>query len=147
MITVLFTRAATRSGFLTPLILVGRPRDYFDVGDGCQRRNLLVTVLEILVTSIHYFFTLASGTNIQNMSPRLKFCHQNSKIATNSSHQHRCCHQALISFSLSSKFRPKKIRTGCIFREQDCTYEYIIIYFFQICKSPALGSIYEFNTI
>ena len=44
---------------------------YIDVGDGCWRRNVLVTVLAILVTNIHYLFTLASGTNIQKMSPTL----------------------------------------------------------------------------
>ena len=31
--------------------------------------KMLVTVLAILVTNIHYLFTLASGTNIQKMSP------------------------------------------------------------------------------
>ena len=41
---------------------------FIDVGDGCWRRNVLVTVLAILVTNIHYLFTLASGTNIQKMS-------------------------------------------------------------------------------
>ena len=36
------------------------------VGDNYK---MLVTVLAILVTNIHYLFTLASGTNIQKMSP------------------------------------------------------------------------------
>ena len=36
-------------------------KGYIDVGDGCWRRNVLVTILAILVTNILYLFTLASG--------------------------------------------------------------------------------------
>ena len=36
----------------------------------------LVTVLAVFVTNILYLLTLASGTNIQKMSPISKFCHQ-----------------------------------------------------------------------
>ena len=79
MITVLFARPATRSGFLAWLIFVGRPRDYFDVGD--QDLNS--------VTKIEKFYLLVWVLN----------------------------------------FGRRKNRTSCIFREQDCTYEYIIIYF------------------
>ena len=43
------------------------------VGDNYK---ILVTVLAIFITNIHYFFALqvASGTNIQRMSPTSKFC-------------------------------------------------------------------------
>ena len=37
--------------------------------------KVLVTILVILITNIHDFFTLASGTNIQKMSPTSR-CHQ-----------------------------------------------------------------------
>ena len=50
------------------------------VGDNIK---VLVTRLAILVTNIHYLFTLASGTNIQRMLPTSKFCHQHPKIVTN----------------------------------------------------------------
>ena len=50
------------------------------VGDNIK---MLVTVLAILVTNIHYLFILASGTDIQKMSPRSKFCHQHPKIVSN----------------------------------------------------------------
>ena len=49
--------------------------------------KMLVTVLAIiflvkkfLVTNILFVFNLASCTNIENMSPTLKFCHQHPKI-------------------------------------------------------------------
>ena len=45
--------------------------------------KMVVTVLAILVTDIHYIFTLASVTNIQKMSPTMKFCHQNLQIVIN----------------------------------------------------------------
>ena len=45
--------------------------------------KMLVTVVALLVTNIHYRFTLASGTNILKMSPTSKFCQQHSKINTN----------------------------------------------------------------
>ena len=48
------------------------------VGDN---NKILVTILAILVTNIHYLFTLASGTNFQKISPTSKF-----------SHQHHCHH-------------------------------------------------------
>ena len=60
--------------------------------------TMLVTVLAILVTNIHYLFTLASGINIQKMSLTSKFCHQHPKIVTNFKlltsrcHQHHCHH-------------------------------------------------------
>ena len=38
--------------------------------------KILVTVSAILVTNIDYLFRLASGTNIQKMSPTSKFSHQ-----------------------------------------------------------------------
>ena len=57
---------------------------YIDVGDGCWRRNLLVTTItvcdsvgDILVTNIHYLFKLTSGINIQKMSPNSKFNNTN----------------------------------------------------------------------
>ena len=42
--------------------------DYIDVGDGCWRRNMLVTVLAFLVTNIHYLFA-SPGSNIHKISP------------------------------------------------------------------------------
>ena len=45
--------------------------------------KMLVTVVALLITNIHYRFTLASGTNILKMSPTSKFCQQHSKINTN----------------------------------------------------------------
>ena len=65
------------------------------VGDNFK---MLVTVFAISFTHILYLLTLASGTNIQKMSPRSKFCRQNSKIVTNyksptsQCHQHACSH-------------------------------------------------------
>ena len=50
------------------------------VGDNYK---MLVTVLAILVTNIHYLFTLASGTNIQKMSSTSKFNRQHPQIITN----------------------------------------------------------------
>ena len=50
------------------------------VGDNYE---MLVTVLAILVTNIHYLFTLASGTNIPKMSPTSKFGYEHPKIVTN----------------------------------------------------------------
>ena len=46
--------------------------------------TMLVTVLAmtVLVTNIHSLFILASGTNIQKMSPTSKFCHQDPKFIT-----------------------------------------------------------------
>ena len=55
------------------------------VGDNFK---MLVTVLAFLVTNIHYLFTLASGTNIQKMSPTSKFSHQHPQIVPTLSHQH-----------------------------------------------------------
>ncbi len=45
--------------------------------------KMLLTVLAFLVNNLHYLFTLASGTNIQKMSPTSKFSHQHSQIFTN----------------------------------------------------------------
>ena len=44
---------------------------HIDVGDESVGDNykMLVTVLTVLVTNIHYFYTLAPGINIQKMSP------------------------------------------------------------------------------
>ena len=57
--------------------------DYIDVGDGCWRRNVLVTSLScwwqfwpFLDTNFRYLFILASGTNIQKMLQTSKVCHQ-----------------------------------------------------------------------
>merc|ERR1711917_72586 len=61
---------------------------------GCWRRMLetkcvgdnykmFVTILAILVTNIHYLFTLASCTNIQKMLPTSNFVHQHPKIVIN----------------------------------------------------------------
>ena len=57
--------------------------DYIDVGDGCWRRNMLVTIIRcvwqflvILVINIHFLFTLLLGINIQTMSPTSSNCHQ-----------------------------------------------------------------------
>ena len=47
-----------------------------------ENYKMLVTVLAVLVTNIYYLFTLASGTNIQKMSPTSKFCHQQPKNFT-----------------------------------------------------------------
>ena len=83
------------------------------------------------------FWSPASTIFLHERGRTFKRCHQDwnsvTKIKKN-------CHQlqvtnitiaalALLSFSLSSQFPPKKNRTSCIFREQDCTYEYILIYF------------------
>ena len=60
---------------------------------------MLVTVLAVFVTNILYHSTLASGTNVQKMSPISKFCHQHTNIVTNiklppsTGHQHLCSHQ------------------------------------------------------
>ena len=54
---------------------------------------MLVTVLAILVTNFHYLFTLASGTNIQKMSPTSKFSHQNPKIVASFKSPTLRCHQ------------------------------------------------------
>ena len=60
--------------------------DYIDVGDGCWRRNVLVTVLAILVTNILYLLTIA---------PTFKICRQYSnsvvsilKLSRMVCHQH-----------------------------------------------------------
>ena len=59
--------------------------------------KMLVTVLAIFVTNIHYSFTVASGNNIQKMSPTSNFSHQfedvfddifNRSLATRIDHQH-----------------------------------------------------------
>ena len=56
-----------------------------DVGDEMfgDYFEMLVTVLAILVTKIHYLFILALGNNIQTVSPTSTFCHQHQKIVTN----------------------------------------------------------------
>ena len=48
-----------------------------------DNNKMLVTILAIFVASIHYFFTLASGTNIQKMSPTSKFSKQHPQIVSN----------------------------------------------------------------
>ena len=51
-----------------------------DVGDGCWRQNVLVTIIRyccrfgcfaktVLVTNINYHSTQAPGTNVERMSP------------------------------------------------------------------------------
>ena len=63
------------------------------VGDNFE---ILVTALAVFVTNILYHSTLASGTNVQKMSPISKFCHQHPKIFTDikspisTCHQHQC---------------------------------------------------------
>ena len=57
-----------------------------DVGDGCWRQNLLVTiitVLAILVTNIYLILTMASRPIIQKISLTSKFSHQHPNIVTN----------------------------------------------------------------
>ena len=51
---------------------------YIDVGgEMCWwQLKVLVTVLAISITNIHYLLILASGTNIQKMSPTLSHKHQ-----------------------------------------------------------------------
>ena len=44
---------------------------------------MLVTVMAILLTNVHYLFTLASGANIQKMSPTSEFSHRYPRIFTN----------------------------------------------------------------
>ena len=60
------------------------------VGDNFE---MLVTVLAHFVTNILFLLLLASGTNIEKMSPISKFCHQhkvtNIKSPTSTCHQHR----------------------------------------------------------
>ena len=50
--------------------------------------KMLVTFLAILVTNVHYLFTLATDTNIQTMSPRSEFFHQHPKTVANVKSQH-----------------------------------------------------------
>ena len=45
--------------------------------------SMLVTVFAILVININYPLTLASGADIQKLSPRSKFCDQHPKIVAN----------------------------------------------------------------
>ena len=67
---------------------------YIHVGDGSMLvTEILVTVLAILDTNVNYIFTLAPGTNIQEMSPTSKFCQQNPKIGANSKSPTSGCHQ------------------------------------------------------
>jgi len=57
---------------------------YIDVGDKCSKRNVLVTVLTCWCRlMVKIVFTLASGTNIQKMSPRSRLCHQHPKTVAN----------------------------------------------------------------
>ena len=61
---------------------------YIDVGDGCLRQNVLVT--------IHYL----ASYNIQNMSPTSKFSHQHQQIVANLSSptsRRKPIHEALVS--------------------------------------------------
>ena len=51
--------------------------------------KMLVTVLAISVTNILYFITLASGTNIQKMSPNINFVANILKLSPTVSHQHQ----------------------------------------------------------
>ena len=62
------------------------------VGDNFE---MLVTVLADFVTNILYLLALASGTNIQKMSPILKFRHQHPQIVTNIKSPTSTCHQRL----------------------------------------------------
>jgi len=50
------------------------------VGDDCK---MLVTVLAILVTNIHYLFTFALDTNIQKMSQTSILSHEHPQIVSN----------------------------------------------------------------
>ena len=57
----------------------------------CFGDNLKMTVTDsaILVTNILYFLTLASGTNIQKMSPNINFVANILKLSPTVSHQHQ----------------------------------------------------------
>ena len=59
------------------------------VGDN---NTMLVPVLTISVTNIHYLFTQASGTNISKMSPTSNFSHQCTQIRTNFESLTSRCH-------------------------------------------------------
>ena len=65
------------------------------VGDNFK---MLVTVLAILITHIHYVFILASGTNIRKMSPTSKLLV--TKITTGESQTELCCFKICIDLSL-----------------------------------------------
>ena len=80
------------------------------VGDNFE---MLVTVVADFVTNILYLLALASGTNIQKMSPISKFCHQHPKIVTNIKPPTSTCHQHLCSlmhirqlFTILNEFDP-----------------------------------------
>ena len=70
----------------------------------CAGENfqLLVTILAILDTKIHYLFTLELVTNIQKVSPSSKYCHQLAKNVTISSHQHH-------AYSLTIRFEVRVV--------------------------------------
>ena len=70
-----FMIVCVRSG-QTVVKNVLRTVGYIDVGDNFK---MMMTVLANLVTNIYHILTLASGTNIQKMSPRSKFGHQHPK--------------------------------------------------------------------
>ena len=57
------------------------------VGDNLE---MLVTVSAIFVSNIFYLLTLASGSNIQKMSPISKFPHHHPKIVTNINYIYFC---------------------------------------------------------
>ena len=65
------------------------------VGDNFEM--LVTEMLADFVTNILYLLALASGTNIQKMSPISKFCNQHPKIFTNIKSQTSNCHQHLCS--------------------------------------------------
>lgn len=62
------------------------------VGDNFET---LVTILAVFNTNILDFLTLASGTNIQHMSPISKFCHKHPKSTTSIKSPSSNCHQHL----------------------------------------------------
>ena len=71
------------------------------VGDNIK---VLVTRLAILVINIHYLFTLASGTNIQKISSRSKFCYQHPRIVINfKSPTSVMLHQNVINITVTGK--------------------------------------------
>ena len=55
--------------------------------------KMLVTGFAGLVTNILYRFTLASGTNIQKMSPTSKFSHQHQQFVNSFKSPTSRCHQ------------------------------------------------------
>ena len=69
---LILNRVANPNNDLATLMLVT------DVGD--EMFEMLVAIVAVCVTNIHYILTLTSGIKIQKMSPISKFFHQHQKI-------------------------------------------------------------------